>query len=109
MSSADPKISMDINFMMEKKCLSHGNWIWLDGDSSDDYTNTSDVEENDKLDGCDDDDLTAGISVPAIIHSVIFKCIGILKEDFYQEVLALANKRNEGVDMPIKLENRAGR
>jgi len=84
------------------------DWIWLDGDSSDDSTNTSDVEDNaDKSDDCDDNDTTgtAGISVSAITHSVIFKCIDVLKEDRYQEVLALANKsRNEGVDVPVKLE-----
>ena len=44
-------------------------------------------------------------SIPAIIHSVIFKCIRNLKELHYQEVLALANKKiKKEANVQVKLE-----
>ena len=56
-------------------------------------------------DNNDDDDDNAS-TIPAITHSVVFKCIGNAKEMQYQEVLALANKkgRKEYIDGPVKLE-----
>ena len=42
--------------------------------------------------------------VPLITHSVIFKCIGHLKESRYQEVLASAKKKMaQGIDVPVKI------
>ena len=44
-------------------------------------------------------------SVPAITHSVIFKCIGAHKEIHYQEILAAANRKLEkGTKVPVKLD-----
>ena len=44
-------------------------------------------------------------NIPAITHTVVFKCIGCTKELCYQELLVLANqKRKKGEDVPVKLE-----
>ena len=43
--------------------------------------------------------------VPAITHSVLFKCIGADKERKYQEVLfTAAKKHGEGINVPVKLQ-----
>ena len=43
--------------------------------------------------------------VPAITHSVLFKCIGADKERNYQEVLfTAAKKHGEGINVPVKLQ-----
>ena len=85
------------------------DWLWMHEDSSDNSTDASSVgsgesdESSTNLDS--DNDAAAEISIPVITHSVVFKCIGNLKELQYQEVLALTNKkRKEGVHMPVKLE-----
>jgi len=60
------------------------NWIWVDGDSSDCSTNASDVEEDSYESSSDIESDSAGdvagSFVPAITHSMIFKCVGHLKE-----------------------------
>jgi len=73
------------------------DWMWVDGDASDCSTNALDVEENNcesssyvEPDSASD---ATGSYVPAITHSVIFKCIGHLKECRYQGVLELASKK----------------
>ena len=44
-------------------------------------------------------------SVPAITHTVIFKCIGAYKEKRYQEILAIAGRKHEnGIKVPVKLQ-----
>ena len=51
-------------------------------------------------DTSDDDD-----SVPAITHTVLFKCIGADKEKIYQDVLYMvAKKHGEGINVPVKLQ-----
>ena len=84
------------------------DWSWIHEDSSDISTNVSSVEgssESDESSADLESDDAAASSIPAITHSVIFKCIGNLKELHYQEVLALANKkRKEGMNVPVKLE-----
>jgi len=87
------------------------NWSWLD-------ESTSDEESSDSVDGSDSVDDVEGSSnndndnhdedddaIPAITHSVVFKCIGTLKQHEYQETLALAKKKiREGIVVPVKLE-----
>ena len=43
--------------------------------------------------------------IPAITHTVVFKCIGVAKEKKYQDTLKYAKKRldNDGVKLPVKL------
>ena len=44
-------------------------------------------------------------SVPAITHTVIYKCIGAHKEKHYQEILAIAGRKHEnGIKVPVKLQ-----
>jgi len=51
-------------------------------------------------DTSEDDD-----AIPAITHSVLFKCIGADKERNYQEVLcSAAQKHGKGINVPVKLQ-----
>lgn len=86
------------------------DWSWIQQeDSSDDPTNASSEDSSNEseessadLKSDNEDDAS---SIPAITHTVVFKCIGNTKEIRYQEVLALANKkRKEGMDVLVKLE-----
>lgn len=81
------------------------DWTWMDEMSSDEDSNgnNSAAEKYNEESSPDDDD-DADNSIPSITHSVVFKCIGNLKEARYQEVLALANKKkNEGCGIPVKI------
>ena len=52
----------------------------------------------------DDDEKVEDHGIPAITHSVVFKCIGATKEMCYQELLALANRRmRNGEIVPVRL------
>jgi len=44
--------------------------------------------------------------IPAITHSVVFKCIGYNKESRYQELLALAQRKRakDNATIPVKLQ-----
>ena len=80
------------------------NWTWVDETSSDEESNGNDSVAERSPDESNSDDDDADSSIPSITHSVIFKCIGNLKEARYQEVLALANKkRNDGFRVPVKI------
>ena len=85
------------------------NWQWLeDSDSEQDGVVSGDEpgdaapsnsEESGNNEEAEDD------NIPAITHTVVFKCIGCTKELRYQELLVLANqKRKKGEDIPVKLE-----
>ena len=85
------------------------NWQWMeDFDSEQDSVVSGDEpgdaapsnsEESDNDEEAEDD------NIPAITHTVVFKCIGCTKELRYQELLVLANqKRKKGEDIPVKLE-----
>ena len=86
------------------------NWTWLDEvPSSDDRSvcldNSEDFRDSDDAIESFDDDTTEVCAIPAITHSVIFKCIGNLKEHRYQELLALAKKKiNEGVIVQVNIK-----
>ena len=88
------------------------DWSWIQQeDSSDDSTNSSTVDSSNKSNESstdlksDNDNEDDASSIPAITHTVVFKCNGNTKEIRYQEVLALANKkRKEGMDVLVKLE-----
>ena len=44
-------------------------------------------------------------SVPAITHTVIFKCIGVTKEKKYQDTLKYAKQQlDNGIRLPLKLQ-----
>ena len=86
------------------------DWIWLeDADEQDSEcvsdesltVETRDEECNDSAEPSDDDDN----NIPAITHSMTFKCIGCTKEMQYQEVLASANQKiKHGEAVPVKLQ-----
>ena len=43
-------------------------------------------------------------TIPAVTHTVTFKCIGVMREHKYQEVLRRAKElRSIGVDVPVKI------
>ena len=44
--------------------------------------------------------------IPAITHTVVFKCISVTKEKKYQDTLKYANKRlnDDDVKLPVKLQ-----
>ena len=70
-------------------------WEWLE-DHSDPESNHSedDQETDDATDNTDNDEEEEdNDEIPAITHSVTFKCIGSTKEARYQEVLALAKQK----------------
>ena len=87
------------------------DWIWLE--DADEHNSecvsdesltveTRDEECNDSAEPSDDDDN----NIPAITHSVTFKCIGCTKEMQYQEVLASANQKIKcGEAVPVKLQS----
>ena len=85
-------------------------WTWIEGESSESEksSDTDDCRETDgatiatstKPDSSDSDD-----DISAITHSVVFKCIGCLKEYRYQEILAIvAKKIRQGETVPVKLQ-----
>jgi len=84
------------------------NWTWVDDDvSSDEDSDGCASEFSDRYDSdteSQDDNEELNFDVPLITHSVIFKCIGHLKESRYQEVLASAKKKMaQGIDVPVKI------
>lgn len=86
------------------------NWEWLediDIVSDGEVSNGNDLEPS-TID-TDDDEEEADHGVPAITHSVVFKCIGATKEMRYQELLALASRRmRNGELVPVKLQKEPG-
>ena len=81
------------------------NWQWLkDSDNEQDGVVSGD-EPGDAAQSNSGNDEEAEDNIPAITHTVVFKCIGCTKELCYQELLVLANqKRKKGEDIPVKLE-----
>jgi len=81
------------------------NWIWVDDSSATPSISTCSSPCNSPSpppsDSSSEDDL-----IPAITHTVIFKCIGVTKEKRYQDILKYANKRlvDDGVKLPVKLQ-----
>ena len=55
---------------------------------------------SDDSSSCSDDD-----SIPAITHSVIFKCMGVTKEKRYQDIPKYAKQQlDNGIRLPLKLQ-----
>ena len=93
------------------------NWTWVDDESSDEDSDgctsdqvsdgyDSDSKSQDDNEGAEsqDDSEELNLDEPFITHSVIFKCIGHLRELRYQEVLALAKKKMaQGINVPVKI------
>ena len=66
------------------------------GGEQDDPDNEEDHEVSPvdvSLSGSDDSSNEEDDDIPAITHSVVFKCIGCTKELRYQELLALASQK----------------
>ena len=84
------------------------SWTWIDEDLSD-----VDGESDTSICGSDVNSLESSLEsdeppvdekIPAITHSVIFKCIGSHKESQYKDKLAVAKrKRNKGTEVPVRL------
>ena len=66
------------------------------GGEQDDPDNEEDHEVSPvdvSLSGSDDSSYEEDDDIPAITHSVVFKCIGCTKELRYQKLLALASQK----------------
>ena len=81
-------------------------WEWLDSDSESNHSeDDQETDDFDATDSNDDDDEEDEDKIPAITHSVTFKCIGSTKEARYQEVLALAKQKiKKGENVQVKLQ-----
>jgi len=81
-------------------------WFWVDETWNDNEESSNsfndDAEGTDEVDE-DDEDTSSTDDIPAITHSVVFKCIGSVKKHEYQETLALVKKKMcEGAVIPRK-------
>ena len=87
-------------------------WEWLEDHSDPESNQSEHDQETDDLDATDnndndeeDEDEMDEDEIPAITHSVTFKCIGSTKEARYQEVLALANQKiRKGETVQVKFQ-----
>ena len=88
-------------------------WTWLDECSSDGEEDVAKLSDEDAAELSDEDaaelsdehDQDTNNAIPAITHSVIFKCMGSTKEHEYEEALALAKRKmNDGIGIAVKLE-----
>ena len=87
------------------------NWEWVeDADiESDSEASSRDEPEPPAVDTEEEEEEAEDHGVPAITHSVVFKCIGATKEMRYQELLALANRRVRNSEIvPVKLQKEPG-
>ena len=66
------------------------NWTWLDEDLCDDKEslNFSDEDVAKESNEEDDDDTSNTDAIPAITHSIIFKCMGSTKKRKYGDSLS---------------------
>ena len=81
------------------------DWNWIDGEDC--SSEESDLEEHRdvELSQSSEQEDSDVDPVPNITHSVIFKCIGQLKENRYQELLAIASKKMKQSEViPVKLQ-----
>lgn len=82
-------------------------WTWLEEEEqSDEPQSKSDIDSSKTLPGDSSPESSSDSEdeVPAITHSVVFKCIGAHKEFHYQELLALAAKKiRDGEIVPVRL------
>ena len=79
-------------------------WSWVEVDSSEETESGSESEVPVEDLTSDESISVTHDEIPEITHSVIFKCIGVLKEHRYQETLATAaRKLREGEAVPVRL------
>lgn len=89
-------------------------WAWLEDAGASD-TNVDSDHDNSGHDNClnpssddplnPDNDNEVEVIPPIVNHSIVFKCIGSLKEHHYQEILAqVAQKMDNGETVPVKIE-----
>jgi len=77
------------------------NWIWVDQDCSSEVS-VENNNEPERLQSSDSEEADTD-AVPNITHSVVYKCIGQLKESQYQELLVIASKKiHKGEVVPVK-------
>ena len=73
-------------------------WSWMEDEELESESESS-VHEDSSSDDCSSDNSSSNAvsddQIPEITHSVIFKCVGVLKEHRYQETLAAASKNLE--------------
>ena len=75
-------------------------WYWIEDSSIASSVSNSPMPSDDNSSSSDDDN-----SVPAITHSVIFKCMGVTKEKWYQDTLKYAKQQlDNGIQLPLKLQ-----
>ena len=88
------------------------DWEWLEDTYTGSDSEASDKDESEHPVDTDDDEEEEEAEdhgVPAITHSVVFKCIGATKELRYQELLALANRQmRNGQIVPVRLQKEPG-
>ena len=78
-------------------------WTWMNEEIATEQD--SDIDEEESYNGDDDDDDGLhSVNSSSITHSVVFKCMGCLKEFRYQEILALVSKKiKDGECVPVEL------
>ena len=81
------------------------DWSWVEAESNEDTDSEAGSESEVHSDEDESiSDASAHDGIPEITHSVVFKCIGVLKEHRYQEILATAaQKMREGIIIPVRL------
>ena len=82
------------------------NWTWLAAEDIESSDSEECHSESDSIQSAMDNSEDESDGIPAITHSVVFKCIGCHKEKRYQELLALAQRKRarDGADIPVKLQ-----
>ena len=77
------------------------NWIWVGDSSTTPSVDGSTYSSESPL----DDSSSKDDAIPAITHTVIFKCIGVTKEKRYQDTLKYARKKlDDGIKLPVKFQ-----
>ena len=82
------------------------NCTWIDEeDDSDRDVNVDCLDESrNDVEQTEEDESTDDEYIPHITHSVIFKCIGVSKEKWYQEILALSSQKLHNKEVvPVQL------
>ena len=84
------------------------DWSWMEAESIEDTDSDAGSEGDVNSDEISSEesisDASATDGIPEITHSIVFKCIGVLKEHRYQETLAaIAQKLRGGVVVPVRL------
>ena len=79
------------------------NWFWVENSSAT-LSGTSSPHRSPTPN--DSSSSSSSDEIPAITHTVVFKCIGVTKEKKYQDTLKYAKKRldDDGFKLPVKFQ-----